>query len=167
MVVFIFRVFRILFSSDFFPLVRDFVFGGYGLSVVLGELSPILGQSLAWFEGEAKRMSEVRSSELETGLSSSDGPVEGDMAIFARRLVRAFYALGEVCGLDTDTVARFKDRFQFPEWVRVRQPSSEDQACHFFPGEVYFYEAAFTCGLRLLVHPLVMELLGYFGIAPG
>ena len=53
----------------------------------------------------------MRSSELETGLSSSDGPVEGDMAIFAPRPVRAFYALGEVCGLDADTVARFKDRF--------------------------------------------------------
>ena len=71
-------------SSDFFPLIRDFVFEGYGLSVVLGELSPILGQSLAWFEGETKRMSEVRSSELETGLSSSEGLVEGDIAISAR-----------------------------------------------------------------------------------
>ena len=134
---------------------------------MLGELSPILGQSLARFEGEAKRMSEVRSSELESGLSSSDGPVEGDTAVSAPRLVRAFYAFGEACGLDTDTVARFKDRFQFPEQVRVRWPSSEDRACHFFPGEVCFYKAAFTCGLRLPVHPLVMELLGYFGIALG
>ena len=58
-------------SVDFFPLVGDFIFEGCGLSVVLGELFPILGQSLAWFEGEAKRMSEVRSSELETGLSFS------------------------------------------------------------------------------------------------
>ena len=47
-------------SSDFFPLVGDFIFEGCGLSVVLGELSPILGQSLAWFEGETKRMSKVR-----------------------------------------------------------------------------------------------------------
>ena len=154
-------------SGDFFPLVRDFIFEGCGLSVVLGELSPILGQSLAWFEGEMKRMLEVRSSELEIGMSSSDGPVEGDTTISAPRLVKAFYALEEVCGMDADTVARFKDRFQFPERVRVRRPSSEDRACHFFPGEVCFYEAAFTCGLRLLVHPFVMELLGYFGIAPG
>ena len=27
--------------------------------------------------------------------------------------------------------------------------------------------AAFTCGLRLPVHPFIMELLGFFGIAPG
>ena len=47
-------------SGDFFPLVGDFIFVGCGLSVVLGVLSPILGQSLAWFEGETKRMSKVR-----------------------------------------------------------------------------------------------------------
>ena len=98
-------------SGDFFPLVRDFVFEGCGLSVVLGELSPILGQSLAWFESEAKRMLEVRSNELETGLSSSDGPVESDTAISAPHSVRAFYALEEAYGLDIDIVARFKDRF--------------------------------------------------------
>ena len=83
------------------------------MSIVLGELSPILGQSLAWFEGEMRRMSEVRSSELDTGLSSSGGPVEGDTAVSIPRQVRAFYTLNEECGLDTDTVARFKDRFQF------------------------------------------------------
>ena len=36
--------------GDFLPLVGDFVFAGCGLSVVIGELSPILGHSLAWFE---------------------------------------------------------------------------------------------------------------------
>ena len=30
-------------SGDFLPLVGDFIFAGYGLSVVIGELSPILG----------------------------------------------------------------------------------------------------------------------------
>ena len=112
-------------------------------------------------------MSEVKSSELETGVSSSEGPVEGDTAVSVPRQVRAFYALGEECGLDADTMARFKNRFQFPARVRVRRLGSKDRACHFFPGEVCFYEAAFTCRLRFLVHPLVMELLGYFGIAPG
>ena len=97
--------------GDFLPLVGDFIFEGCGLSVVLGELSPVLGQSLAWFEGETRGISEVRSSELETGLSSSEGPVEGDTAVSVPRPVRAFYALGEECGLDADTVARFKDRF--------------------------------------------------------
>ena len=43
-------------SGDFLPLVGDFVFTGCGLSAVLGELSPILSQSIAWFEGETKRI---------------------------------------------------------------------------------------------------------------
>ena len=71
-----------------------------------------------------------------------------------------------MCGLDTDTVSRFKDRFQFLEWVCVCWPNEEDWACHFFLGEICFYEAAFTYGLRLPVHPFIMELLGHFGIAP-
>ena len=153
--------------GDFLPLVGDFVFAGCGLSVVIGELSPILGQSLAWFEGETRRMAEVRSSELEMGLSSSGGPEGGDTAVSAPQVVRAFHALEKVCGLDEETVSRFKDRFQFPECVRVHRPTNEDRACHFFPGEVCFYKAAFTCGLRLLVHPFIMELLGFLGIAPG
>ena len=83
------------------------------------------------------------------------------------KVVRAFHALEEICGLDDETVGKFKDRFQFPERVRVRRPANEDRACHFFPSEICIYEAAFTCGLRLPVHPFIMELLGFFGIAPG
>ena len=100
-------------------------------------------------------------------MSSSGGPEGGDTVVSAPRVVRAFHALEEVYGLDEETVSRFKDRFQFPERVRVRRPTNEDRACHFFPGEVCFYEAAFTCGLRLPVHPFIMELLGFFSIAPG
>ena len=113
-------------------------------------------------------MSEVRSSELETRLSSNDGPVEvgGDTAVSAPQEVRAFYALDEVCGLDADTLSRFKNRFQFPDRVKVRLPSEEERACNFFPREVCIYEAAFLCRLRFLIHTFVMELLGHFGIAP-
>ena len=57
-------------------------------------------------------------------------------------------------------------RSQFPERVCVRRPINEDRACHFFPGEVCFYEAAFTCELRLPVHPFIMQLLGFLRIAP-
>ena len=78
------------------------------------ELFPLLHQSLDWFEGlvrEREIMSKVRSSELDTGLSSSVEPAKGDTAVSTPRGVRAFYALEEACGLDADTVARFKDRF--------------------------------------------------------
>ena len=142
------------------------------MSIALADLLPLLHQSIDWFESLVKEqgiMSEVRSSELETGLSSNDGPVEarGDTAVSAPRKVRAFYAFDEVCGLDADTLSRFKDRFQFPDRVRVRLPSEEEWACHFFLREVCFYEATFLCGLRFPVHPFVMELLRHFGIAPG
>ena len=154
-------------SGDFLLVVGDFIFVGCGLSLVTGELSLILSQSLAWFKGEMRRMAEVRSSELETGLSSGGDPEGGDTTVFAPRVVRAFHALEEVCGLDDETVGRFKDRFQFPEHVHVRQPINEDRAYHFFPGEIYFYEAAFTCRFRLPVHLFIMELLGFSSIAPG
>ena len=82
-------------------------------------------------------------------------------------VVRVFHTLEKVCGLDDETMGRFKDRFQFLERVRVHRPINEDRACYFFPDEICFYEAVFTCRLRLPVHPFIMELLGFFGIAPG
>ena len=112
-------------------------------------------------------MSEVRSSELETGSSSSHDPVVGDTAISIPREIRAFHALEEVCGLDSETLSRFRDRFQFPDRVRVCLPREEEQACPFSPGEVCFYEAAILSGLRFPVHQFVMKLLGHFGITPG
>ena len=156
-------------SLGVFPHLENFVFEGNCLGIVLGNLLPLLRQSLNWFEGLVRGrevMSEVRSSNLETGLSSNGDPVEGDTAVFAPQEVRAFYAFRKVCGLDAETVSRFKDRFQFPARVRVRLPKDEDRAYHFFPGEVCFYESTFTCGLRLPVHPFLMELLAHFGIAP-
>ena len=156
-------------SLGVFPHLENFVFKGNSLVVTLADLLPLLHQSLEWFNNLVKEqeiMSEVRSSELETGLSSSDNLVEEDTTVSIPREVRAFYALEEVYGLDIDTLGRFRDRFQFPEWVRVRLPSEEDQACHFFPGEVCFYESAFVCRLRFPVHPFLMELLDRFGIAP-
>ena len=85
---------------------------------------------------ELGAMSEVRSSELETGLSSSDDPVEveEDTAVSIPREVRAFYALGEVCTLDNETLSRSRGRFQFPDRVRVRLPHGEERACHFSLG---------------------------------
>ena len=77
-------------------------------------------------------MSKVRSSELDTRLSSSGEPVEGDTAVSTSREVRAFYAFDVVCGLDADTVGRFRDRFQFPERVRVCRPNDKNRACHFW-----------------------------------
>ena len=69
--------------------------------------------------------------------------------------------------LDPDTLFRFRDRFQFPEEVRICLPRKGEKACHFLLGEVCFYEAAFRCGLRFPVHPFIMELLNDFNVTPG
>ena len=85
--------------------------GGNSLSLVLTNLFPLLHESIDWFEdlvSDQRAMSEVRFSELEMGLSSSDDPMEEDTAISTPRVVRAFFALDEECGLD---------RFQFPKRV--------------------------------------------------
>ena len=114
-------------------------------------------------------MSEVRSSELETRLSSSGYPVEReeDTAASGLREVMAFHALEGACGLDAETLSKFRDRFQFPQRVRVHLPQKEERACHFLPREVCFYEAIFQCGFRFLVHPFIMELLSHFNITLG
>ena len=87
----------------------------------------------------------MRSSELETRLSSSDDPVEveEDTATSSPRKAWTFHALKEVCGLDFDTLSKFRNRFQFPERVWIRLPNGEEWAYHFLPGEVCFYDAAF------------------------
>ena len=88
--------------------------GGNNLSLVLTDLFPLLRQFVDWFEdlvSDRRAMSEVKSNELETGLSSSDDPVEEDTAVFTSRVVRAFSALDEECGLDAETLSRFRDRF--------------------------------------------------------
>ena len=105
-------------------------------------------------------MLEVRSSELEMELSSSDNlvEVEEDTAASSLKEVSTFSALREECGLDVETLSRFSNRFQFPKRVKARCPRKEEQACLFLPGEVCFYEAA--------IHPFIMELLNHFKIAP-
>ena len=108
-------------SLGVFPHLENFISEGSSLGVVVADLLPLLRQSIDWFRDLVREaMSEVRSSELETGLSLSSEPVEGDTAVSASREVRAFYALNEECGMDDDTLSRFKDRFQFPDRVRVR-----------------------------------------------
>ena len=116
---------------------------------------------------DRRAMSEVRSSELETGLSSSDDPMVEDTVFSTLRVVKAFSTLDEKCGLDIETLSRFRDRFQFPNRVRIRLPRKAERARHFSPGEVCFYEATFQSGLRLPVHPFIMELLNHFNIALG
>ena len=76
-----------------FPYLENFVFEGNSLSVALADLLSLLRQSIDWFESwvrEREIMSEVRSSELETGLSSNGDPVEGDIVVSTSQEVRVW-----------------------------------------------------------------------------
>ena len=148
------------------------MFWGSGLGLALADLLPLLRELVDWFEGivgEWRSMLEVRPSELETRLSSSNHPVdvEEDTAACGPREVKAFHTLGEVCGLDSDTLSRFRDKFQFPERVKVHLPHKKERACQLSPSEVCFYEVAFQCGLRFPIHPFIMKFFSHFNIAPG
>ena len=48
-------------------------------------------------------------------------------------LLKAFHAFGEICSLDDETLSRFRDRFRFPDRVRVRLSCREERTCHFSP----------------------------------
>ena len=103
------------------PPIECFVSRDSSLGFVLADLHHLLHQPLNWFKemvGEREVVSEVRSGELETGLSSSDNPVEAKVHTAASspllrgwREVRSFHALKEDCALDANTLFRFRDKF--------------------------------------------------------
>ena len=69
------------------------------------------------------------------------------------------------CSLSEKDKKRIRDRFQFPDFVKIRILSDEERACHSYADEVCFYEAYFTSDLRFPVHPFVRELFSYLHLA--
>ena len=85
----------------------------------------------------------------------------------APAIAHPFHALKEKCSLKIEVFSKFKDRFQFPEGTKAHLPRKGEKACAFAHGEVCFYEATFSCGLRFPIHPFIMELLHHLNLAPG
>ena len=147
--------------------VGSFVSESSALGLVLADLSPLLSQSLDWFRFVRAMSMEVRSSKLDTGLSSSDKDVEVDTAASAPlslntsssspTILRAFHALKEMCSLDKDTLFRFRDRFQIPDETKIHLPRKGEKAYTFNPGEVCFYEATFLSSLRFPIPSTTWE----------
>ena len=122
------------------------------------------------------RDSDVRSSELEIGLSSSNESTNKDFEITVSKPSSSlksssskpssfsssipFHAFSESC-------KSIRKRFQFPGGVVTRLPCSTQKACSFAHGEVSFYEATFSCGLRFPIHPFIMQLLFALNVAPS
>ena len=117
-----------------------------------------------------ERDSEVRSSDLETCLSSNNRFEEKDVDIAVSKLLQhsnpsssssssiPFHALYESCCLKTKQLKSIRKRFQFLHGIVARLPRPNKKAYAFAHGEVCFNEAAFSCGLCFPIHPFIMSL---------
>ena len=97
------------------------------------------------------RVDDVRSSELEIGLSSNAKSLSKVVNIAASKLPSSssspsFHALSRSCSLKEKHLNGFRKRFQSPKGTSIRLPRLGEKACNFAHGEVCFYEADFLCG---------------------
>jgi len=144
------------------PKVRLFVGREYPFRFILLFLFPLVHHSVGVAQTLAiSREEEVRSSELETSLSTS----EDHRAIKATCPSTPHKAWGIRYALKEKDKKRKRDRFQFSSFVRI--PDSDNRACHSYVDEVCFYEADFVSGLRFPSHPFVRELFFLFKLAPA
>ena len=150
--------------------------------LVLLNLYPLICHSLISYHLEITTMegkdTEVRSSDLETSLSSSNESIDKDFEIVVSRPLLSskpsstspftpFRALSESCSLEKKHLKSIRKRFQFPHGVITRLPRFNKKAYAFAHGEVSFYKAAFSCGLCFPVHPFIMTLLSALNVTPG
>ena len=122
------------------------------------------------------RDTEVRSSKLETGLSSSSESMDKDFEIVVSKPSLSskpssssssipFHALSESCSLEQRHLKSIRQRFQFLGGVVTRLPRPNEKACSFAHGNASFYEATFSCSLCFPVHPFIMQLLFVLNVA--
>ena len=119
-------------SGDRYLQIGGFVVGGSGLYLALGDLYPLLHQSLSWFKSVH---GVLRREDMGSELGSSGQERDSSSGVVADRAVRdtttsippslsvlpstsatsrPFYALKEKCTLKLDVFNKFRDRFQFP-----------------------------------------------------
>ena len=141
--------------------VSLFVREDYQYTSILSSIFPLVSHSAE--VARLLKMFEVRSSDLETRLSSSN-----DCVISESTSVSIPYkAWNILCSPTKKDEQRIRDRFQFLDSVKIRIPSNEKRVCHSYADEVCFYEADFTGGLRFPIHPFVRELFSYLHLAPA
>nr|POF27201.1 hypothetical protein CFP56_08571 [Quercus suber] len=114
--------------------ISSFVGKDYPYTSVLSSLFPLVSHSTE--VARLLRMSKVRSSDLEMGLSLSD-----DRVVSGATYVSTPYKAWNIsCSLSEKDEKRIRDRFQFPDSVKIRIPSDEERACHSYVDEFCFYE---------------------------
>ena len=149
---------------------------------ILLTLYPLICHSLISYHLEMTTLEdrdiEVGFCDLETSLSSSNEFVDKDFEIVVSRPLPSskpslslssvpFHAFSKSCSLEKKHLKSIRKRFQFPCGVVTRLPHSNEKAYAFAHNEVSFYKAAFSCGLRFLIHPFIMTLLSTLNVAPG
>lgn len=164
------------YSTSCCPQVGLFVPHSSALKPILLFLYPLIWQSLIKYHSEMDnieyRADDVRSSELETGLSSSAETLSKIVDTAVSQLPSSssscpLHALSKSCSLKESHLKGFRKRFQFPKGTSVRLPRLGEKSCKFAHGEVCLYETNFLCGLRFPVHLFIMHLLNEFQIGPG
>ena len=106
---------------------------------------------------------EVRSSELDTGLSLSED--QGVLKVSSPST--PYKAWGIHCALKEKEERRIRNRSQFPSLVKVRIPDDDDRACHSYVDEVCFYEVDFISCLCFPIHPFLGELFYHLLLTPA
>ena len=89
------------------------------------------------------RVDDVRSIELETGLSSNADSLSKVVDSTTSKLPSSsslppLHALSESCSLKETHLSGFRKRFQFPKGTSIRLPHLGEKACNFAHGEVCF-----------------------------
>ena len=116
---------------------------------VLSSLFPLVSHSTR--VARSLKMSEVRSNDLEMELSSFDDL----MVSKATSMSTPYKAWNNSCSLMGKDEQQIRNRFQFPNSMKIRIPSDEERACHSYANEVCFYETDFFSGLHFPIHPLL------------
>ena len=113
------------------PQLGSFVSRSSAIRPVLFTLYPLICQSLVRYYLEMDpveyRLDDVRSSELETGLSSNAESLNQVVDTTISKLpststLRPLHALSESCSLEESHLKGYRKRFQFPKGTSVRLP---------------------------------------------
>ena len=99
---------------------------------VLSSLFPLVSHSTR--VARSLKMSEVRSNDLEMELSSFDDL----MVSKATSMSTPYKAWNNSCSLMGKDEQQIRNRFQFPNSMKIRIPSDKERACHSYADEVCF-----------------------------
>ena len=118
-------------------------------SFVLSSLFPLVSHSTK--VARSLKMSEVRSSDLEIGLSSFDDRVISE-ATSPSTLYKAWTISCSLMGKDEQWIM---DRFQFLDSLKIRISSDEERAYHSYADEVCFSRPILLVAFISLFIPLL------------